>query len=91
MAEDNLRRYKFGPNGNMIKITKDNINHPKHYTSHPSGVECIQITEHMNFCLGNAMKYLWRAGLKENTSKYDDLNKALWYIERELERLEGVI
>ncbi|NDG32928.1 DUF3310 domain-containing protein, partial [bacterium] len=42
----------------------DTVNNPKHYTSHPSGVECIEITEHMNFCLGNAVKYIWRASLK---------------------------
>lgn len=67
-------------------VMKDNINHPSHYTSHPSGVECIQITEHMNFCLGNAVKYLWRAGLKDNA--LEDLKKAAWYINREIERIE---
>lgn len=64
---------------------KDPIN-PDHYRCHPSGVECIQITEHMNFNLGNAIKYVWRAGLK-GESKSEDLKKALWYIERELKRL----
>jgi hypothetical protein len=64
----------------------DNVNHPKHYTQHPSGVECIQITEHMNFCLGNAMKYIWRASLKNGT---EDLYKAIWYINREIQRQEG--
>ena len=63
----------------------DNVNHPKHYTEHPSGVECIQITEHMNFCIGNAVKYLWRAGLKHDDS-LEDLRKARWYIEREINR-----
>src|SRR5581483_2936486 len=43
------------------QTSPDMVNHPPHYTSHPSGVECIQVTEHMNFCLGNAIKYLWRA------------------------------
>ena len=61
----------------------DNVNHPKHYTQHPSGVECIQITEYMNFCLGNAIKYIWRADLKGGT---EDLQKAVWYIEREIKR-----
>ena len=42
----------------------DNVNHPKHYNSHPSGVECIEITEYFNFNIGNAVKYCWRAGLK---------------------------
>lgn len=64
----------------------DHINHPPHYTSHNSGVECIQITEHMNFCVGNAIKYLWRAGLKGQA--IDDLKKARWYIDREIGRLE---
>ena len=62
----------------------DNVNHPAHYTSHPSGVECIQITEHMGFCLGNAMKYIWRADLKADA--IEDLRKARWYITREIER-----
>lgn len=62
----------------------EKIDHPKHYTSHPSGVECIEITEHMSFNLGNAIKYIWRADLKE--SAVDDLKKAKWYIERELKK-----
>jgi hypothetical protein len=61
------------------------VNHPTHYTSHPSGVECIQITEHFNFCIGNAIKYLWRAGLKGEA--IEDLKKARWYVDRELARL----
>ena len=63
----------------------DNVNHPKHYTQHPSGVECIEITEHMNFCLGNAMKYIWRASLKGK--EVEDLRKARWYIDREISRI----
>ena len=59
----------------------DIVNYPKHYTSHPSGVECIQITEHMGFVLGNALKYIWRADLKNGI---EDLEKAKWYIEREI-------
>ena len=64
----------------------DPVNHPQHYTSHPSSVECIQITEHFNFCIGNAIKYLWRAGLKGKA--LEDLRKAVWYINREINRLE---
>jgi hypothetical protein len=63
----------------------DNVNHPEHYNSHPSGVECIEITEHMNFCLGNAVKYIWRASLKGN--EVEDLRKARWYISREIARI----
>ena len=62
----------------------DPVNHPQHYTAHPSGVECIQITEHMGFCIGNAVKYLWRADLKGDAIQ--DLEKARWYIEREIAR-----
>lgn len=65
----------------------DPVNHPSHYNSHPSGVECITVTEHMNFNLGNAVKYIWRAGLKGETSSTLDLQKARWYIDRKLKRL----
>ncbi len=64
----------------------ESIHHPSHYTSHPSGIECIQLAEHMNFCLGNAMKYLWRSGQKGDA--LEDLKKARWYIDREIGRLE---
>lgn len=71
----------------------DNVNHPKHYTSHPSGVECADIAEHHDFCVGNAIKYLWRAGLKQDADKtvlekeIEDLKKAKWYIDRKISRL----
>lgn len=67
----------------------DPVNMPAHYTSHPSGVECIEITQHMGFCIGNAIKYLWRAGLKDPSATVEDLKKARWYINREIERLEA--
>lgn len=63
-----------------------NINSPKHYTSHPSGIECIEVTEHYDFCTGNAIKYLWRAGLKNDA--IEDLKKAAWYIDRRIKYLE---
>ena len=62
----------------------DAVDHPKHYKSHPSNVECIDITEHMDFCLGNAIKYIWRADLKIDA--IEDLRKARWYIEREIQK-----
>jgi hypothetical protein len=65
----------------------DSVNHPKHYNSHPSGVECITITEHMNFNLGNAVKYIWRGGLKDEAPTVRDLQKARWYIDREIARV----
>lgn len=70
----------FEPNNPPHK--HDPVNHPKHYTNHPSGVECITVTEHMGFCLGNAMKYIWRADEKHDA--IEDLRKAKWYIEREI-------
>jgi len=63
---------------------EDPVNHPKHYINHPSGIECITITEHMSFNIGNAIKYLWRSEEKGKTK--EDLEKAIWYIKREIER-----
>lgn len=63
---------------------QDPVNHPKHYTDHPSGIECIQITEHMGFNLGNALKYIWRCDLKWDS--VEDLRKARWYIDREIQK-----
>jgi hypothetical protein len=66
----------------FVPSKKDPVNHPGHYTSHPSGVECIQITEHMGFNLGNALKYIWRADLKNDA--IEDMNKAVFYLNREI-------
>lgn len=77
------------------KNKNDQVNHPKHYTSDPSGIECIDITRHRNFNIGNAIKYLWRAGLKEDKDRklidkqVEDLNKAIWYLVDEIHRLGG--
>lgn len=73
----------------------DNVDHPAHYTSHPSGVECITITRHYCFAIGNAIKYLWRAGLKQEEGLTDkqkeieDLKKAVWYINDRIKQLEN--
>lgn len=64
----------------------DMVNSPPHYTQHPSGIECIQVTEHMSFNVGNAVKYLWRCDLKGNP--LEDLKKARFYVEREIKRRE---
>ena len=71
-----------------LREINDVVNHPPHYTAHPSGVECIQVTEHMNFCLGNAIKYIWRSDLKHDA--IEDLKKAVWYVNREIERREAL-
>ncbi len=63
------------------------VSNPPHYQHHPSGIECIQVTEHMGFCLGNAVKYIWRADLKGNA--IEDLRKARWYLDREIEKREA--
>lgn len=67
-------------------MQKEMVNHPQHYNEHPSGVECIDIVEHMSFNSGNAVKYIWRAGLKSE-SPIEDLKKAEFYIKREISRL----
>lgn len=63
------------------------VNHPKHYNSHPAGIECIDVIEHMTFNVGSCIKYLWRQGLKPGVDNLEDLKKARWYVEREIERL----
>ena len=61
-----------------------NVDHPLHYNSQGSGIECIDVVEWMGFCLGNAIKYIWRADHKGND--IEDLEKARWYLDREIDR-----
>jgi len=70
----------------MMPANHGPVNHPKHYNSHPSGVECIQIAEHFGYCLGNVIKYIWRAGQKGDA--LEDLRKARFYLDREIKRRE---
>lgn len=77
--------YREFPDMRLV-VSPDPVNHPSHYVSHPSGIECIQVTEHMGFNLGNAIKYVWRADLKG--SSIEDLRKAIWYIDREIQKRE---
>src|SRR5574343_1949349 len=78
-----------GRKGHHMEDTQnDPVNRPMHYTAHPSGIECIQITEHMGFNLGNALKYIWRCDLKQDA--IEDLKKAKWYIEREIAKRTSV-
>lgn len=73
------------PVGNLSPVlTNDPVNKPAHYREHPSGIECIQVTEHMGFNLGNAIKYIWRCDLKKDA--IEDLEKAKWYIQREIDK-----
>lgn len=75
----------------MLKLKKksDPVSHPSHYTSRVPGIECIQVTEHFNFNRGNAIKYIWRAGEKNSEKEIEDLEKAAWYINREIQRMKG--
>jgi hypothetical protein len=74
----------------MATTTNDPVNHPAHYTRFP--VEVITITECLPFCTGNAVKYLCRAGAKDSTKAgtIQDLQKAAWYVAREIERITGI-
>jgi Protein of unknwon function (DUF3310) len=66
----------------------DNVNHPPHYNNSPAKcecgrrIECIDVTRHMNFNIGNAIKYLWRCDIKN--APIEDLRKAMWYIQDEI-------
>lgn len=66
----------------------DEVNHPNHYTSVVPGIECIEVVEHFGFLRGSAIKYLWRAGLKGDIRT--DLEKARWYINREIMNLDDL-
>lgn len=68
-------------------MNEDIVNHPKHYTQYP--IEVIEITERLNFCRGNAVKYIARAGVKDPRKELEDLKKAQWYLAREIARLEN--
>lgn len=80
-----------------MKTTKpvEAVDHPTHYNSDPSGVECIEIVRHRSFNVGCAMKHLWRAGLKDlagvglDKTEIEDLRKARWYLADEIKRLGG--
>lgn len=92
--DDNYIKKYFDAVRTPVEQKKDNVNHPSHYTAHPSGVECIDIVRHYCFAVGNAIKYLWRAGLKGDAymtpkeKEIEDLNKAIWYIKDRIETLK---
>ena len=69
---------------------EDLVNNPSHYNSDPSGVKCIEITRHRNNNIGNVIKYVWRNGLKDGNSDIQDLEKAAWYLNDEIQRLKGI-
>ncbi|MFJ3634651.1 DUF3310 domain-containing protein [Streptomyces sp. NPDC090112] len=63
------------------------VDHPSHYTWLPNGLEVIDLTENLNFNRGNGVKYIVRAGRKDAATELQDLKKARWYIDREIQRL----
>lgn len=77
--------------GNNVEAVKGNgmttIKHQDYYGWHPTGVECKDIAEHFNFNLGMAIKYIWRAGRKTNSS-IEDLQKAITCLEFEIEKIK---
>lgn len=90
--ENELRNAEFAYEQSLLEppqLNHDPVNHPKHYTSHPSGVECIDITRHMSFNIGNAIKYLWRAGQKDGEDAVTALEKARFYIEDQIKLIRG--
>ena len=70
--------------GDPVENQEERVNHPSWYTKHPSGIECIDLIEHLSCNLANAVKYIWRCGLSETPLR--DLKSARWYTERERER-----
>ena len=66
----------------------DNVNHPTHYESTVPGIECIEVVEHFDYCRGNAIKYIWRAGKKSKETEIEDLQKAIWYLQESIRMLE---
>lgn len=67
----------------------NNVSHPSHYANGWSnGAEVIDLTEHLSFCAGNVVKYVCRAGRKDPDKYVEDLEKARWYLDREIERVE---
>lgn len=72
----------------------DDVEKPRHYNSHPSGIETIEVTSHYDFCIGNAIKYCWRSGLKNDSDKQpidkeiEDLKKSIWYLNYKIKMLE---
>lgn len=102
-VEDDEEEYCFAKelekilNGDFVTDNKtasnnkeDLVNSPSHYNSDPSGVQCIEITRHRNNNIGNVIKYVWRNGLKDGNSNIQDLEKAAWYLNDEIQRLKDI-
>lgn len=84
-------KYTYELKDNSIEIVEksDNVLRPLYYASGWSnGAEVIDLTEHLSFCAGNVVKYVCRAGKKDSDKHVEDLKKARWYLDREIERVK---
>lgn len=86
-AKEWTEQFTTEPEGENGLSVYEYVDHPKHYNDHPAGIECIDVIEHLPFNIGSAIKYLWRVGLKPGEDPFKEMNKAVWYIEREKERM----
>ena len=77
-------------NLNPLTMNNKNVHNPDHYNHLPNGIECIDVTEHFDFLVGNAIKYLWRAGKKDKDKEVEDLEKAIWYIKKKIASIQSV-
>lgn len=90
VIKERVDRFKSTPPWQERTLSSDNVSHPEHYAKGWSnGAEVIDLTEHLSFCAGNVVKYVCRAGRKDPGKHVEDLKKARWYIDREIERVKG--
>lgn len=76
--------------GRERTLFSDTVSHPPHYANGWSnGAEVIDLTEHLSFCAGNVVKYVCRAGRKDPDKHVEDLEKARWYLDREIAKVKG--
>ena len=81
-------KLKLPPEDNLPEPNSTQVEHPDYYNKNPSGVECLDVVRYFNFNLGNVIKYIWRAGLKDGSPTIQDLRKARFYLDDEIKKLE---
>lgn len=87
IIKERVDRFTSDTLGRGRTMSSDNVSHPSHYADGWSnGAEVIDLTEHLSFCAGNVVKYVCRAGRKDRDKHVEDLEKARWYLDREIER-----
>lgn len=89
VIKERVNRFKSTTPWRERTPSSDNVSHPPHYAEGWSnGAEVIDLTEHLSFCAGNVVKYVCRAGRKDPDKYVEDLEKARWYLDREIERVK---